>query len=434
MRSLKIDFNTAVALVVANMIGTGVFTSLGFQVFDIHSVFSLLMLWIIGGIVALCGALTYGEIGSVFPQSGGEYNYLSKLYHPAIGFVSGWISVTVGFAAPIAAAAMALGGYASKILPSANGTAIALSVIILITSLHATDVKLGSKFQKFFTAFKIISILFIIIAGICSHPLHRIDILPQSFSWTEICSAPFAVSLAWVSYAYSGWNASSYIAGELENPQKNLPRSLFLGTAAVMILYVALNYVFLYTVPAEELKGVKEVGYLSAEKIFGTMTGSFMGLLIALLLVSTLSSMILAGPRVMQSMGSDIIPLKFFTIKNKRNVPYVAVIFQSVIAVTLVLTSSFESLVLYVGFTLSLCTLLTACGIFIIRSKYKSLPAPYRTWGYPVTPLIFIASTTWVLIFILRNKPAESLYGLLTVAAGLVFYRLSQAKNGIPKG
>lgn len=422
MSHVKIDFNTATALVIANMVGTGVFTSLGYQVFDIHSVFSILMLWVIGGVIALCGALVYGEIGSVLPQSGGEYNYLSKLYHPSVGFLSGWVSVTVGFAAPIAAAAVALGMYVTKIFPQVNANVLSITVVLLLTAMHASDVKMGSSFQKFFTALKIVAIVFLIGAGFFSHPEHTITIMPQSFSWEEIVSAPFAVSLVFVSYAYSGWNASSYIAGELDDPQKNLPKSLLLGTGVVMLLYVGLNYIFLYTVPIDQLKGVAEVGYLSADKIFGSAIGSFMGLVIALLLVSTLSAMILTGPRVMRSMGGDMQLLKFFTISNKKNVPYVAVIFQSVIALTLILTSSFSSLITYVGFTLSLCTFLTVAGIFILRTKFKNIESKYKTWGYPVTPVVFLASTGWVMFFIFKNKPVESLYGLGTVLSGLIVY------------
>jgi len=428
MSSIKIDLNTATALVIANMIGTGVFTSLGYQVIDIQSGFSILMLWVIGGIIALCGALVYGEIGSAFPQSGGEYNYLSKLYHPSVGFLSGWVSVTVGFAAPIAAAAVALGMYVGKIFPQVNGTFLAVTVVLLLTAMHATDLKLGATFQKAFTALKVIVIVFFIGAGLFSSPAHEISFMPSAFLWDEIMSAPFAVSLVFVSYAYSGWNASSYIAGELDNPQKNLPKSLLIGTGVVMLLYVLLNYIFLYTVPINELKGFAEVGYLSAEKIFGGAIGAFMGLAIAFLLVSTLSAMILTGPRVMQSMGRDMQLLKFLTLANKKGVPYAAVIFQSVIALVLVLTSSFASLITYVGFTLSLCTFITVAGVFVLRTKFRDIQVKYKTWGYPFTPIIFLASTGWVMYFIFENKPTESLYGLGTVLSGLVVYFLGRKK------
>jgi basic amino acid/polyamine antiporter, APA family len=429
MSGTKIDLNTATALVIANMIGTGVFTSLGYQVIDIQSGFSILMLWIIGGVIALCGALVYGEIGSAFPQSGGEYNYLSRLYHPAVGFLSGWVSVTVGFAAPIAAAAAALGLYVSKIFPTVDATWLAVIVVFFLTAMHATDLKLGSTFQKVFTVIKVVVIVFFIGAGLLSHPQHEISFLPPQFPWDEIISAPFAVSLVFVSYAYSGWNASSYIAGELDNPQKNLPRSLLLGTGVVMLLYVLLNYVFLFTVPIDSLKGVAEVGYLSAERVFGGAVGAFMGLVIAVLLVSTLSAMILTGPRVMHSMGKDMSILRFLTFTNRKGVPYAAVIFQSVIALTLILTSSFQSLITYVGFTLSLCTFMTVAGVFVLRTRFRTLETKYKTWGYPFTPLIFLAATGWVMYFIFENKPTESLYGLGTVLSGLLVYFLGHGRR-----
>ncbi|MGZ3900908.1 MAG: APC family permease, partial [Bacteroidia bacterium] len=360
----KIGFNTAVAIVIANMIGTGVFTSLGFQVLGIQSGFAILALWIVGGILALCGALTYGEISSAFPQSGGEYNYLSKLYHPAVGFISGWVSVSVGFAAPIAAAAVALGQYVTKIYPGVNATVLSLTVICIITAVHSVNLKAGGLFQRVFTVVKVACIVMFIGFGLFHVPQHTVDYSASPAAWKDIFSSAFAVSLVYVTYAYSGWNAATYISGEIENSQRTLPRALFTGTLIVMVIYTVLNFVFLYSVPIPELKGVLEVGYLSANKIFGVQVGQFMSLVIALLLVSTISAMVLAGPRVMQSMGNDIKGLKFFATSNNHNVPYVAIIFQSVIAIVLVITSSFQSLITYVGFTLNLFTFLTVLGIF----------------------------------------------------------------------
>jgi APA family basic amino acid/polyamine antiporter len=425
----KIGFNTAVAIVIANMIGTGVFTSLGFQVLSIESGFGILMLWIIGGILALCGALTYGEIGSAFPESGGEYNYLSKLYHPSIGFISGWVSVTVGFAAPIAAAAVALGQYVNKIYPTVNPTLLALIVIGAITAIHSVNLKAGGLFQRVFTVVKVVCIIMFVGFGLFHVPEHTVDFAPHAGAWKDIFSTGFAASLIYVTYAYSGWNAASYISGEIENAKRNLPRALFVGTLVVMVVYTMLNFVFLYSVPVPELKGVLEVGYLSANKIFGVQVGQFMSLVIALLLISTISAMILAGPRVMQSMGNDIRGLRFFAISNKNNVPYIAIVFQSVIAVILVLTSSFQSLITYVGFTLNLFTFLTVFGIFILRYKHKHVETSYKTFLYPVTPVVFLLIILWILINIMIEKPVESLYGLGTVVLGLLIYFLTNKGN-----
>jgi basic amino acid/polyamine antiporter, APA family len=422
MSQHKIGFSTAVSVVIANMIGTGVFTSLGFQVLGISSVFSILALWILGGIIALCGALCYGEIGSAFPESGGEYNYLTHLYHPALGFLSGWVSVTVGFAAPIAAAAVALSGYVTKIYLWLNPLILSFSVISIITVIHSINLKAGSLFQRTFTWIKVICIIMFIGFGLFYIPEHTISVLPGQDAWKDVFSTAFAGSLIYVTYAYSGWNAAAYISGEIKNVKRNLPKALFLGTLAVMVIYTVLNYVFLYTVPISELKGVLEVGYLSAGKIFGTQVGQFMSLVIAVLLISTISAMILAGPRVIQSMGSHIQGLSFFAKANKNNVPYVAIIFQSLIALVLVATSSFESLITYVSFTLNLFTFLTVMGVFVLRIKFKHIPTPYKTPLYPVTPIIFLSIILWVLINIVKEKPIESLCGLLTVIAGLILF------------
>ncbi len=422
----KIGFATAISLVIANMIGTGVFTSLGFQVLDIESGFAIMMLWIVGGILSLCGALTYGEIGSAFPQSGGEYNYLSKLYHPSVGFLSGWVSVTVGFAAPVAAASTALGLYVNKIYGSVNPQILAVSVILILTIVHSINLKLGSAVQRAFTLIKVVIIVMFVGFGLFHHPEHSVSFSPTSDSFSQMMSSAFAVSLVFVTYAYSGWNAAAYIAGDLREPQKNLPKALIWGTLIVMVIYTALNFIFLYSVPINELKGVVEVGYLSANKIFGSDLGRFMSLVIALLLVSTVSAMILAGPRVMHAMGNDIRQLKIFSTSNKNNVPYVAVIFQSVISIVLVLTSSFESLITYVGFTLNLFTFLTVFGIFILRAKHKEIKTAYKTPLYPIPPILFLLISGWILFFIFKNKTMESLFGLGTVAFGFLVYWISE--------
>jgi APA family basic amino acid/polyamine antiporter len=429
MKQHKIGFNTAVSIVIANMIGTGVFTSLGFQVLGIESGFALIMLWVVGGILALCGALTYGEIGAAFPESGGEYNYLSKLYHPAVGFISGWVSVTVGFAAPIAAAAVALGQYVSKVYPSVNAVVLALSIIAIITLIHSINLKAGSLFQRIFTIVKVVCIIMFVGFGLFHVPEHTVNFSADTTAWNDIFSKGFAISLIYVTYAYSGWNAASYISGEMKDAKRNLPKALFVGTLIVMVIYTLLNYVFLYSVPIPELKGVLEVGYLSANKIFGVQVGQFMSLVIAVLLISTISAMVLAGPRVMKSMGTDIKGLRFFAISNKNNVPYVAIIFQSVIAIVLVLTSSFQSLITYVGFTLNLFTFLTVAGIFILRFKHKHIVTSYKTFLYPITPLLFLSIILFILVYIMIEKPVESLYGLGTVVLGLLVYFLTNKKE-----
>jgi basic amino acid/polyamine antiporter, APA family len=428
MSKKEIGFYTATSIVIANMIGTGVFTSLGFQVLGTHSIFALLLLWVVGGIVALCGALSYGELAAAMPRSGGEYHYLSKIYHPIVGFLSGWVSVTVGFAAPVALAAMALGQYSNKVYGSLDPVFVACGVVVALTLLHSTDLRAGSRFQNVFTLLKVLLIIVFIACGFMLGTGQPIDVMPVEQTKSDLLSSSFWVSLVYVSYAYSGWNASAYMAGEIENPQRNLPRSLFRGTLGVMGLYVLLNFIFLYLVPTGELAGQVEIGYLAADKLFGETGGRIMGGVIAFLLISSVSSMILAGPRVAQAMGEDIPLLRTLAFKTKKGIPVYAILLQSMITIVLILTSSFEKVLAYVGFTLSLFTFLTVLGLFILRITKPGMDRPYRTWGYPVTPIIFLALTGWTMFFVFREKPVESLFGLGTVAAGLAVYFIGGRK------
>lgn len=418
----KITLFTATSLVIANMIGTGVFTSLGFQLLDIHSPFAILLLWITGGVIALCGALCYAELGAALPRSGSEYHYLSRIYHPVVGFMSGFVSITVGFAAPVALAAMALGGYTSQVFPDANATLVAALVIIGLTAVHATSVKTGSGVQNIFTVAKILLILFIILAGFASDARAGISIFPSSDSGGEIFSLGFAGALYWVSYSYSGWNASAYIAGEMENPQKNLPRSLLRGTLFVTVLYVLLNFIFLYTTPAQNMAGQMEVGFVAAGSIFGADGARIVGMIISILLVSSVSSMVMVGPRVAMVMGEDTRSLRFLSTRSVSGVPWLAVILQSGIAMLLVFTASFQSVLDYIGFTLNIFTFLTVLGLILLRVRRPDLERPFKTWGYPITPMVFLALTGWILYRGLEMKPVESLIGLGTVGLGALIW------------
>jgi APA family basic amino acid/polyamine antiporter len=302
----------------------------------------------------------------------------------------------------------------NKIYVGVNPQFLAIVVILILTIIHSVNLKLGSAIQQGFTLVKVVIIVMFVGFGLFYQPDHHTSFAPTSDSLNQMLSSAFAVSLVFV------------IGGELKDPQKNLPKALVWGTLIVMVIYTALNFIFLYSVPVNELKGVVEVGYLSANKIFGADLGRFMSLVIALLLVSTVSAMILAGPRVMQAMGKDVHQLRLFSISNKNNVPYISVIFQSAISVILVLTSSFESLITYVGFTLNLFTFLTVFGVFILRTKHKHIQTAYKTPLYPVTPALFLIISAWILFFIFKNKTTESLFGLGTVAIGFIVYKLSE--------
>ncbi|WP_013322356.1 APC family permease [Gloeothece verrucosa] len=427
--SRQITLFTATCLVIANMIGTGVFTSLGFQVVDIQSGFTLLLLWFVGGIFALCGALCYGELGATMPRSGGEYHFLSKIYHPVVGFLSGWVSVTVGFAAPIALAGMALGKYLSSVVPGLNATVVAIVVVIAVSLIHSTNLKAGSSFQQIFTILKVLLIVVFIVCGLDLATPTGISFTPATEDMSLIFSSPFAISLFYVTYSYSGWNAAVYLASEVKNPEKTLPRALFWGTLVVMALYLLLNFIFLYSTPLNKLAGQLEIGYIVADRIFGSSGGKLMALLISLGLISSISSMIWAGPRVTQAIGEDIPLFKLLARKNRYGVPAYAIWFQLAIILVLLITSTFEKVVTYLEFTLILSSFMTVLGVFVYRLRFPNLPRPYSTWGYPITPCIFLGIGLWMLYFSFHAKPIESLAGLATIALGLPIYYFASKKK-----
>ncbi len=417
-----VGFFTACGIVIANIIGTGVFTSLGFQVADIHSGFALLMLWIVGGIAALCGALCYGELSAALPRSGGEYHFLSEIYHPALGFMAGFISATVGFAAPIALAAMAFGKYFHGVFNFGSPILLSFVTVWIVALFHFGNLRLGSAFQNVWTLVKLLLIAALIGAGLLIEEKQPITFLPHAADTMAIFSGPFAVALVYVMYSYSGWNASSYIIGEVKNPERNVPRSLLVGTTIVMAAYVLLNAVFLATAPQDEMRGQLEVGLIAGKHIFGENGGRIVGAVICLGLISAISSMTWIGPRVTMSMGEDHWLLRFLGRKNAEGVPANAVLVQLLIVNLLLLTRSFELVVIYIQFALLLCSLLTVIGVVVLRMARPEIARPYRVWLYPIPPIVFAAITVWMMVYLLRSKTTESIAGLATAIAGFLLY------------
>jgi APA family basic amino acid/polyamine antiporter len=425
---------TATSIIIANMVGMGVFTSLGFQLVDISTAFPILMLWVIGGIAAFCGAVSYGELGAALPRSGGEYNFLGRIYHPAAGFVSGWVSATVGFAAPIAAVALAFAKYSGAVLPgewsSTWEKAVAVGLVIALTLIHSLTRSVSAGIQNSFTFIKILLILVFCAAAFFITPQPQaVSFLPQAGDLTVILSAPFAVALIYVSYAYTGWNAATYISGELNNPQKSLPKILMSGTAIVMGLYVLLHMAFLYAAPMEAMKGEVEIGYIAAQSIFGENGARIAGGMLALLLISSVSAMTISGPRALQVLGEDIKAFGWFSKTNEAGLPYIAIIFQSLIASIFILTASFKQIIYFAGSMLALSSFMTVLGIFLLRYKFKEIERPYQAFAFPLTPLVYLAITGFTLVFVIRDEPKVGLVGLAVILIGILFYALTRNKK-----
>jgi basic amino acid/polyamine antiporter, APA family len=421
----KITWLTATSIVVADMVGVGVFTSLGFQVKDITSGFSLLALWIVGGVVAMCGAICYAELALMFPRSSGEYNFLRRIYHPAFGFMAGFLSATVGFAAPTALAAMAFGVYFKSIIPGVNPLLPGLAVVWLISLVHLRGMRYGSTFHNLWTALKLLLIVGFLAAGLLLGTHQPISFAPSASDLSFMTSVPFAISLVFVMYSYSGWNAATYIIGEIQEPNRSLPRALFLGTLIVIGLYVGLNAVFLAVTPIQELAGQIDVAMIAGTHLFGEVGGRIVGMLICLGLVSSISAMMWIGPRVTMTMGEDMPLLRAFSRRSEKGVPANAIIFQLLTSTLLLASQSFEAVLDFIQFSLTFCSFFTVLGVIKMRITHPNMPRPYRAWGYPVTPVVFLTVMLWMMYYLVVNRPVQSLAGFAMMLSGVAIYALS---------
>jgi APA family basic amino acid/polyamine antiporter len=420
----------AAAIVVADMVGVGVFTSLGFQVKDIPSGFAILLLWTVGGIVALCGVFCYSELGAMFPRSSGEYNFLSRAFHPAFGFLAGWVSATVGFAAPVALAAMAFGEYGKSVLPGAPPLALAVGAVWLVSIVQLTGVRHSSIFQLVSTILKVALIVAFLIAGFVVGTPQPISFAPAVSDFGYVSSAPFAIGLVFVMYSFSGWNAATYIIGEMHMPQQNLPRAMLAGTLIVLLLYVALNAVFLHTTPIDKLSGQLDVARIAGSYIFGEIGGRIVGAMICIGLVSSISAMMWIGPRVMMTMGEDIPVLGVFSRKSAQGSPAYAILFQGAIASLMLFTRSFEAVLDFIQFALLFCSFSTVLGVIKLRITQPDLPRPYRAWGYPFTPVVFLLVTLFMMYYLVTERPLQSFLGILIMTSGLLIYAVFRKRTG----
>lgn len=412
------------------MVGTGVFTSLGFQLLGIQSFFVLMMLWLVGGLTALCGALTYAELGANLPRSGGEYNFLTRLYHPCAGFISGWVSATVGFAAPVALAAMTFGAYLSAVFPNISPIGSAMALVVLLTAVHCLSRQTSSSVQQAFTALKVLLILlFCAVIFIWGDTYQAADFSPQAGDKKLIFSGAFAVALIYVNYAYTGWNSATYVTSELDNPQRSLPIVLLVGTCIVMALYLMLNFTFLSAAPISILEGKLEVGVIVADHALGANGGKAMGAILALLLISTVSAMTMAGPRVLQAIGEDFSVFSKLADLNRHGVPMIAIIFQGALALVFIVSATFESVLIFSSFVLGVNTLFSVIGVFVLRWKKMNIKGAYKTFAYPFAPLVYLSVTLWTLIYVLISRPIEGWIGVAMIAAGAVLYYFSANRS-----
>lgn len=425
------SFSAALALVVGSMIGTGVYTSLGFQLVGIPSGFPVMIIWVLGGILSAFGAVNYAELTVALPRSGGEYHLLGRVYHPAAGFLSGWISITVGFPAPVALCAVFFAQYSMSAMgwgadsPHLTLYALALGIIVLCTALHLISVRTSGRAQSVLTAVKIVLVVLLAVSGFLVKDPQAISFLPKPGDGALMLNASFAIGIMYVLYSYTGWNSACYIAGELEDPSQSVPRALLWGTALVTVLYVALNAAFLYSTPVADMAAAKaDAGFVAAGRIFGGNGGRLIAGFIAAGLVSSISGMIWAGSRVAQVMGQDHALLAPLARTSRAGVPWMGIVVQAGVAVLLVLLLDAEQIITCTQFSLQLVMVLTVFGVIYLRRKEPLLPRPYQAWGYPWTTVLFLIPMIYVLAAILLAQHRESLMGLGNAVLALVLHSL----------
>ncbi|MDX1984358.1 MAG: amino acid permease [Bryobacteraceae bacterium] len=441
----QLGVGTATALVVSNMIGTGVFTTTGFLAGDLGDVSVVFLIWVVGAICALAGAFCYAELGVNYPSSGGEYVYLTNAYGPVWGFMTGWVSYFAGFSAPIAAAALAFSDYLGYFLPGVKqenayfsagflrfGPAqlVACSLIVLLTLLNLFGVQRVAKFQNVFTSLKIVVIISFIILGF-TIGTGSWDHFSQPAVRTSTSALPyqFAVSLFFIYASYSGWNAATYVAEELRRPERTLPLALTAGTILVAALYIGLNAVFIYGVPLEQMKGVLAIGALSASHLFGKEIAGLFGALMALSLVSTVNAMVTIGPRVYYAMAKNRAFLASAAkVHPKWHTPVNAILAQGVASLLMTFTS-FVSLIQFIGFTLSLFAGLSVASLFVFRKRPGWRKLAVVNFAFPLVPVIFLLICGWTVIMGLRMEPMVSLSALAMVGAGALVYKFRIQQN-----
>jgi APA family basic amino acid/polyamine antiporter len=437
----QLGFFSATALVISNMIGTGIFATTGFMAGDLGSPKLILILWLVGAVFALAGALCYSELGINFPSSGGEYVYLTRAYGPTWGFMTGWVSFFAGFSAPIATAALAFAYYLGHFFPSLQqsaahtvgsgffsltlgGAQAAASVLVLsFTILNCFGVGRTAKVQNVLTSTKILVILSFIVAGLLwgKGNWENFSITTARTS-TVALPAQFVISLLWMMFAYSGWNAATYVAEELRRPERILPAALAVGTALVTALFLGLNVIYIYSTPLAQMKGVVAVGQVSASNLFGPQVAGIFSALMAVSIMSTVNAEVTIGPRVYYAMAKNKAFFKVAeTVHPRWHTPVVAILCQGACAMLMTLTS-FPQLLTYIGFSLTSFTALSVASLFVFRKRPGWQRLRAVSFCYPLIPVAYLLVGTAMIVYGVIWQPKASLAALATIGAGAAIY------------
>lgn len=445
----KLGLFDAVMLISGDMIGTGIFISTGVIAATLPSPGGVLLVWIFGGLLALTGALSCAELSASLPYAGGDYNYIKEAYGKLMGFLSGWSSFLVTFSGAIAFLAVTFTGFMSFFIPVLGaeetffsaviagltikitpGTIFSMAVVILISVIHCIGVRLGTLMQNILSLLKIGALLGIILLGSFFGKGDSAHFSPL-FDWEKITNfSVFAAAFIPVIFAYSGWNAVIYIAGEVKNPERNLPRALLMANLIVIALYLAINMIYIYAVPVTEMKGALRVSEVATTALFGYQTSVWITAVITVSILGALNVVTMLGPRIYYAMARDGVFFKGLAqVHPTFNTPVNAIILQAVWACFLLVTGTFGTLFTYVSVIITLFSAFTVSSVIVLRYKRPDLKRPYKLWGYPVVPLLFIAIHLWIVWGSVTEKPFESLVGVIIVGLGIPAYFFWQKRE-----
>jgi APA family basic amino acid/polyamine antiporter len=425
--------------VIASMVGVGILTTSGYILKDTGSAGILLGLWALGGVLAMCGALTVTELATAMPRAGGEYVFIREAYGRSWAFLYGWISFVIGFSAPAAIIALGAAQYLLKplgdVATPGHVRGLAVLIVLAFTGLHLRGHVLSGAVQSWSTILKLVILAVLAIGGL----------LLGKGAWAHWTPAGqgvsrdprvLAISLVYIMYAYNGWNAATYLAGEVREPARTLPVATLLGCASVALAYIVLNLVYIYAVPVAEFPGmgfadVEPIAALAADRLFGPWVAGPLSVGIGLGLLASVSAYILTGPRVYNAMARDgLFPSFAGRVDARTGAPVNATLAQGALSLVLLFSARFRDILTYAGIGLAISAFFVILSVFVLRRRRPDMPRPFRTPLYPATPLLFLACTGWMIAFALAKEPRWSLVSIGVILLGIPIYHVWQLLRG----
>jgi APA family basic amino acid/polyamine antiporter len=430
----------AYMLIVGNIVGIGIFTTTGYISNYVHNASTMLGLWILGGLLSFFGALTYSELSTRFPRAGGDFHYLTNAFNPILGFLFGWSALFVTYTGSISVIAVGFGYYFLNFFPveiqqlswTVPGIYFKLSLLkfvaiviaFIFTYINVRGVKLGANWQRIFTIGSILTLVFYIIIGLISSKGSWFNFQIKD-SWNlSIHSIPnIGEALIGIYFTYSGWTILAYVAGEIENPSRNIPIASFVGVVTVAILYFLMNVTYIYALPVHEMSNMVDIGFQVLRLLWGQSFSYIVTIIISIAIISTLNSTILSGSRIYYAMSREGQFFKRYGQLHERfETPANALWIQFFWSSILIISGSFNQLLTYTVFVMVAFGFLSALGLIFLRNKNESIDPPYLAWGYPLTTFIYMGFTLFIMINTLIKQPLETISGIILVAIGLPFY------------